>query len=170
MSEEVVSEIILSKTDLKNSGVLEIRAEQGTTGRLEVFFRHPVLAKVIAKMAMGNYPAADFASVYKPCLMEYPDPKAKGRAVSRPSIYAATKNLEAATDFDFARPPRGVLVANPEALDKGFSLLIDIKAPVPPDSVRKWGELLIKGCADIIAAARPYKMQWIMSESPMTKQ
>jgi hypothetical protein len=167
MSElEVKNEdVALSKRDLKNAGVLEIRGEQGSTGKLEIFFRHPVLAEVISKMSMGNYPMADFDKVYAPCLLEYPDPRAKGRAVSRPAIYAATKNIEGATDFDFTKPPRGVLVSNPEALRQGFSLIINIKQPVPNDTLRKWGKQLMDGCADIIAASKPFRMQWVMTET-----
>src|SRR5690242_18361691 len=105
--------VFVSKRDLKNSGVVEIRGEQGGTGKLVVFIRNPALADVIEKMAMGNYPTADFDKTYKSCLMPYPSPDAKGRSVSRPAIYAATKNFEAAADFSFSSPPRGVLIANP---------------------------------------------------------
>jgi hypothetical protein len=164
-SGEVKDDVALSKKDMKNSGILEIRGEQGSTGKLEIFFRHPVLADVVSKMAMGNYPMADFDKVYKPCLLEFPDPKAKGRAVSRPAIYAATKNFEAAADFTFSAPPRGILIANPDALRNGFSLTIELQQPVPHDTLRKWGKQLMDGCSDIIAASRPFKMSWYMTES-----
>lgn len=158
-------EVALSKKDHKNAGVLEIRGEQGSTGKLEIFFRHPVLADVIEKMAVGNYPIADFDKVYKPCLMDHPDPKAKGRAATRPPIYAATKNFEAAADFNFTSPPRGILIANPEALRRGYSLVIELQTPVPHDTLRKWGKQLMDGCSDIISASRPFKMAWVMTES-----
>lgn len=161
MSEEVVE---LSKKDLKNEGILEIRGEQGSTGKLVVYFRHPVLASIIEKMAMGNYPTANYAVAYKPVLMDHPDPKAKGRSVSRPAIYAATKNFEAAEDFSFSSAPRGVLISNPTALREGFELVIELKQPVPHDTLRKWGKQLMDGCADIIAASRPFKMEWTMRE------
>lgn len=153
--------VSLSKKDDKNSGILEIRGEQGSTGKLVIFFRHPVLAEVISKMAMGNYPGADFDKIYKPALMPFPNPEAKGRVVSRPAIYAATKNLEAGTDFSFSSPPRGVLVANPEALRNGFELTIELTTPVPYDTLRKWGKQLMDGCSDIIHASRPFKMAWV---------
>jgi hypothetical protein len=159
------SETLISKGDIKNEGVLEIRAENGAAGRLEVYFRHPVLAEVVAKMGMGNYNADQFDKVYTPCLMAHPDPKAKGRVVSRPAIYNSTKNFVAAADFDFTQAPRGVLIANPDALRAGYSLFIELKQPVPHDTLRKWGKQLMDGCADIIAASRPFTMQWVMTES-----
>jgi hypothetical protein len=162
-------QIEVSKQDMKNEGVLEIRGEQGSTGKLEVFFRHPVLADIVEKMGMGNYPAADFDKIYKPILMAYPDPKATGRVVSRPSVYNATKNIEGGTDFSFSSPPRGVLIANPAALRAGFSLVVELTAPVPHDTLRKWGKQLMDGCADIIAASRPFKMSWVMTESALPK-
>lgn len=156
---------LLTKSDQKNSGILEIRAENGSAGRLEVYFRHPVLAEVIEKMALGNYPTDQFDKIYKPVLMDHPDPKAKGRSASRPAIYNATKNFVASADFDFTQPPRGILIANPKALRDGFSLFVELKTPVPHDTLRKWGKQLMDGCADIIAASRPFKMQWVMTES-----
>lgn len=157
----------ITKRDLKNQGVVEIRGEQGSTGKLEIFIRQPLLADVIDKISMGNYPAGDFDKVYKPCLMEHPDPKAKGRAVSRPAIYAATKNFEAAADWSW-ETPRGVLVANPEALRNGFSLIIELTTPVPHDTLRKWGKKFDDGCKDIVAASRPFKMAWVTSASEST--
>lgn len=169
MSENTELDTLVSKADLKNEGILEIRAEQGSTGKLEIYFRHPVLANVIEKMGMGNYDRNEFAPVYKEILMDHPDPKAKaqGRVVSRPAIYSATKNFEGAVDFDFARPPRGVLISNPEAIRKGFSLVIELKAPVPQDTLRKWGKMFMDGCADIISASKPFRIQWVMTESPL---
>lgn len=165
----VPEDVAVSKKDIKNQGILEIRGEQGSTGKLVVFFRHPVLADVVSKMAVGNYPMADFDKVYKPVLMPHPNPEAKGRAATRPAIYQASKNFEAATDFSFSSPPRGVLISNPEALRAGFELIIDLTAPVPTDTLRKWGKQLMDGCADIIAASRPFKMQWVMTESTIGK-
>lgn len=156
---------LISKGDIKNTGILEIRAENGAAGRLEIFFRHPVLAEVVAKMGVGNYPAEQFDKVYTPCLLAHPDPKAKGRVVSRPAIYNTTKNIVPGTDFDFTQPPRGVIIANHEALRAGFSLFVELKTPVPTDTLRKWGKQLMDGCADIIAASRPFTMSWVMTES-----
>lgn len=163
------SEVSMSKADIKNQGVLEIRGEQGATGKLVVFFRHPVLADVVAKMAVANYPKADFDKVYKPILMDHPNPEAAklGRAATRPAIYTATKNFEAAADFSFTAPPRGILIANPEALRSGFELIVELTAPIPHDTLRKWGKQLMDGCADIIAASRPFKMSWVMTESAL---
>lgn len=158
---------IVTKRDEKNKGIVEIRGEQGSTGKLEIYIRQPLLADVIEKISMGNYPAADFDKVYKPCLMEHPDPKAKGRAVSRPAIYAATKNFEAAADWSW-ETPRGVLVANPDALRAGFSLIIELTTPVPHDTLRKWGKRFDDGCKDIIAASRPFKMSWITAANEST--
>lgn len=169
MSETVTAELPVSETIIskgeKNEGILEIRADNGAAGRLEVFFRHPVLAEVVSKMGMGNYPREQFDKIYAPCLLDFPDPKAKGKVVSRPAIYNTTKNFVAATDFDFAQPPRGVLISNPDALRAGFSLFIELKTPVPTDTLRKWGKMLMDGCADIISASRPFTMQWVMTES-----
>lgn len=165
------ADLSITKGDGKNNGILEIRADNGSAGRLEVYFRHPVLAEVVDKMAIGNYPKDQFDKVYSPCLLDHPNPKAKeqGRVVSRPAIYTATKNLVAGSDFDFSQPPRGVLISNPEALRKGFSIFIELKTPVPHDTLRKWGKLLMDGCADIIAASRPFTMQWVMTEKTPTK-
>lgn len=162
---------LLSKKDMKNQGVLEIRGEQGSTGKLVIFFRHPVLADVVAKMACANYPKADFDKIYKPILMDHPNPEAakQGRAATRPAIYTATKNFEAAADFSFTAPPRGILIANPEALRSGYELTIELSQPIPHDTLRKWGKQLMDGCADIIAASRPFKMSWVMTETPLGK-
>jgi hypothetical protein len=149
----------------KNSGILEIRAYDGTTGKLEIYFRHPLLAEVISKMTLGNYPIDQFDPVYKPILMEHPNPAAKGRAATRPAIYTTTKNFEAQPDFSFNSPPRGVLISNPHALREGFSLIVELKTPVPNDTLRKWGKQLMDGCTDIISASRPFKMSWVMTES-----
>jgi len=174
MSEDVkldapVSETLVVKKD--NDGRIEIRAEAGSAGRLEIYMRHPVLAEVIEKMAMGNFPKDQFDEVYAPCLLEFPDPKAKEqkKVVSRPAIYTTTKHFVGGTDFDFSAPPRGVLIANPEALRKGFSLFINLKAPVPTDVLRRWGNQWRDGCSDIITASRPFVMQWVMTEKPLSK-
>lgn len=165
-----VTDVALSKKDMKNSSVLEIRGEQGSTGKLVIFFRNPVLADVVEKMSMGNYLAADFDKIYKPCLMAHPNPEAKGRVATRPAIYQATKNFEAAADFSFSSPPRGILIANPKALRDGYELVIELQQPVPYDTLRKWGKQLMDGCADIIAASRPFKMSWVMTaDGPMGK-
>src|SRR5262245_30922257 len=73
----------------KGAGTLEIRGEQGSTGKLEIYFRHPVLADIVEKMSLGNYPGEQFAKEYKPCLYPHPDPKAakQGLVATRPAIY-----------------------------------------------------------------------------------
>lgn len=164
---ETQGEAVITKGDGKNTGVLEIRADNGAAGRLEVYFRHPILAEVIAKMGVGNYMGDQFDKVYKSILLEHPDPKAKaaGRVVTRPAIYTSTKNIVGGTDFDFNQPPRGVLLSNPEALRQGFSLFVELKNPVPYDTLRKWGKMLMDGCSDIIAASRPFTMSWYAVES-----
>lgn len=169
MTEIKASEVDISKES--NEGLLEIRAEKGNTGRLEVYIRHPILADVVANMALGNYPKTEFAKEYAPVLMDFPDPKAKslGFVATRPAITQATKNLEAAADFDFSKLPRTILFSNPDALRAGFSLFIDLKAPVAPDALRKWGKHVMDGASDIIVASRPYKMRWVASEEPMPK-
>lgn len=158
-------EKLIGKKD--NQGILEIRGEQGSTGKLEIYFRHPVLADIVEKMSVGNYPKADFDKLYQSILMDHPDPKARaaGRVATRPAIYAATKNFEGAVDFDFTKTPRGVLISNPESLRKGYSLMVELKAPVPYDTLRKWSKQLIDGCTDIITASRPFRIKWEMSES-----
>lgn len=164
-----MNEIDISKES--DEGLLEIRAEKGNTGRLEVYFRHPILADVIAAMALGNYPKSEFAPEYGPVLMDFPDPKAKslGFIATRPAIYQATKNVEGGADFDFTKLPRGILFSNPEALKNGFSLFVDLKSPVAPDALRKWGKHLMDGANDVISAATPYKMTWVASEAPLPK-
>lgn len=151
----------------ENQGILEIRGDQGSTGKLEIYFRHPVLADIVEKMSVGNYPKDDFDKVYRPILMDHPDPKAKaaGRVATRPAVYAATKNFEGAADFAFTNIPRGVLISNPEALRRGYSLMIELKAPVPYDTLRRWGKQLMDGCSDIITASRPFRITWSMTES-----
>ena len=163
------SEKILGKKE--NQGILEIRGDHGSAGKLEIYFRHLVLADIVEKMAMSNYPRDNFDPVYKPILMDHPDPKAKAanRVVTRALIYAATKNFEAAEDFSFSSTPRGILIANPEALRAGYSLMVELKAPVPYDTLRKWGKQLIEGCSDIITASRPFRINWTMTESTPSK-
>lgn len=163
-------EMVYSK-DLKAQGSLEIRADNGSAGRLEIYFRHPVLADVVEKMGISNFGMDDFDPVYKPILLPHPDPKARAakRCVTRTAIYNATKNFRSGTDFDFAQPPCGILICNPEALRQGFSLFIELKAPVPTDTQRKWGKQLVDGCNDIISSARPYTMAWVFKETTPTK-
>ena len=160
-------QLLIVKKDEK--GRIEIRADNGSAGRLEIYIRHPVLADVVEKMGISNYPADQFDDIYKPVLLPHPNPGAKGRVVTRSSIYQATKNIVGGTDFDFSLPPRGILISNPEALRKGFSLFVELKAPVPHDVLRKWGEMLKSGCSDIISASRPFTMQWVMTEKTPTK-
>lgn len=159
----------LSKKE--NQGILEIRGDQGSTGKLEVYFRHPVLADIVEKMALSNYPRENFDKTYWDILMNHPDPKAKaaGRVVTRAAIYTSTKNFEAADDFSFSSPPRGILIANPDALRRGYSLMVELKAPVPYDTLRKWGKQLMEGCSDIITASRPFRIEWTMKESTPSK-
>jgi hypothetical protein len=169
MSEEVKS-IEFPAVDIekgKGSGTLEIRGEQGSTGKLEIYFRHPVLADIVEKMSLGNFQGDQFAKEYKPCLMPHPDPKAAkiGLVATRPAVYVASKNFESGVDLDFAKPPRGILICNPTALRAGFSLVVELKTPVPVDTLRKWGQQLIRGCDDILAASRPFKIAWNMTES-----
>lgn len=151
----------------KGAGTLDIRGQQGSTGKLEIYFRHPVLADIVEKMSLGNFNGEQFAKEYKPCLMPHPDPKAakQGLVATRPAVYVASKNFESATDLDFTKPPRGILVSNPQALRDGFSLIVELKTPVPVDTLRKWGQQLIRGCDDILIASRPFKIAWNMTES-----
>lgn len=154
-------EVIKEKVDLKNDVRLEISgAGDGQT--LNIFIKAPILAGIIRKMSVGNYPAESYAEVYKPLLV--PLEQDKRRVVTRPAICKATKNFSPQTDFTWEDLPRPALLMNPDKLEEGYTLAVKVDKPVPPDVIRKWGKAFMDGCADIIQNARPFKMAWVMSE------
>lgn len=154
-------EVVKAREDVKNRVQLEItRPGDGQT--LSIFIKAPVLAEIIRKMDPGNYVLAQFAEIYHPILVKHPE--AKGRIVSRPAITRISKNFAAATDFSFAEPPRACLLHNPDLLATGYTLTYKVDAPVPPDTLRRWGKQFMEGCNDIISNARPFKMSWVMNQ------
>jgi hypothetical protein len=159
----ITPEVIKEKVDLKNDVRLEISGP-GDGQTLHLFIKAPILAEVIRKMATGNYPLQHYADVYKPILLLRED--AKDRVVTRPAIARATKNFVGGTDFDWNEAPRTPLLANPDMLAEGFTLIVKQDKPVPPDILRRWGKQFMDGCADIIQNARAFKMSWVMQETP----
>ncbi len=160
-----MSEIEMTPELLKkgNGGVFEVRAPQGQGGgSLEIYIRHPVLAEIIKNMTPGNYKKDGYDKVYAPCFLTLP--AATDRCITRPAIYGSTKNFVKGTDWSWDAP-RAILISNPEKLIQGFSLTIELKAPVPQDQLRRFGKMFMDGCSDIISAARPFKMTWNMVET-----
>lgn len=155
-----MSEIAIEKK--AGGGVVEIRSADDNVGKLEVYIRHPMLAEVIRKMTPGNYVRTEYDKVYQSILLAHPE--SKTHVVTRPAIYVATKNFGKGVDFSWDQPPRGILLCNPDKLAEGYCLAVDIKTPVPPETLRRWGKQFVEGCNDIIAASRPFKMTWVMTE------
>ena len=155
-------DIDLVKKNLKNSGILHIRGN-GTPSTLEVYIRQPVLADIIEKMTPGNYHYAQYDPIFHPILIRLP--KKEELVVTRPAIYIATTNFAKATVLDFSTLPPGILLCNHEKLREGFVLSVNLKAPVPNDTLRKWGKHFNDGVNDIISASKPFKMEWILRES-----
>lgn len=159
-------EILVEKQDVKNDLTFDVEST-GDGASLVISVRAPLLAEVIAKMAPSNYEKAAYADVFKPILAELPQNPA--RVVTRAAICKATKNFRAGTDFDWNQPPPAIMLANPDALRKGYKLTVKIEAPVPPDTIKRFGKLFMEGCGDILTNARPFKMQWVMREVPTFK-
>lgn len=164
--EKTDAEIELMKTNAKNQIIMEIsRPDDGQS--VAIFIKAPLLAEIVRKMANGNYPKADYSPIYKDLLV--PLEANKERIITKPAVAKITKNFVGGTDFDWAAP-RACLLYNADKLAEGFTLTYKVDQPVPPDVMRKWGKMLMDGCNDIIANARPFKMTWIMSETDGEKK
>jgi hypothetical protein len=132
---------------------------------LEIHIRAPVVANIVRSMAESNYPAEKYDAIYKPILLTKPDPTWKGRVATRAAISRCTRNIEGGVDFSFESKPRSILLANPDMLEAGYILTYKVTTPVPPDQIRRWGKEFMDGCADIIANARAFRMNWVMDET-----
>ena len=155
-------EVVKAKEDNLHQVKLEIsRPPEGSV--LHIYIKAPLVAAVIRGMATGNYAKGEYADIYKPVLKEIPDKK--DRVFTRPAITRATNKIVGGTDFSFAEPPRGILLANPDALEEGFTLVYKVDAPVPYDQLKKWGKQLMDGCQEIITNAKPFRMSWVMNKT-----
>ena len=161
MSEQAATEII---RDNKSNITLEISRPDGKQ-EYHIFIQAPKLAEIIAKMSPGNYALEEYTDIYKTILkpLEKEGKTVKDRVITYPAIARITKNFVAGTDFSWNEQPRSCLLYNPEKLREGFTLVYKITEPVLPDNLRKWGDMFVKGCKDIISNARPFKMSWILS-------
>ena len=153
----------VDKVDIKNDVQLEVTSN-GDGQNLKIFIRAPLLAAVIRKMAPSNYLRAEYSPIYKPILVALAD--TKDRVVTRAAIAKATKSFVGGTDFLWEENPRAILLANPDKLEEGYELVFKVDTPIPPATIKKWGRTFIEGCGDILSAARPFKLSWVMQETP----
>lgn len=152
---------VVDKVDIKNDLQLEIEGA-GDGLSLKIYVRAPQLAEVVRKMAPSNWERSAFAPVFKPILLELP--QNKERVITRGAISKATKNFVGAATLDFNEPPPAILLANPDALAEGYTLIHKLEKPCPPDVIKKWGKQFMEGCGDIMTAARPFKFAWAMQQ------
>lgn len=167
-------ETIKAREDAANDVRMEVTRPDGDASVLHLYIRAPVLAEVLRKFEPGNHPREDLALIYQPILLPLRtylaanNPAAKmppeNRIVTYPSIGRITKNFVPAVDFIWSEAPRSILLSNPDKLADGFTLVYKVDAPVPMDSIRRWGKMFMDGCNDILANARPFKMAWLMEE------
>lgn len=157
------AEVVKDRVDVKNDIQMQIaRTEDGQS--LSVFIRAPVLADVIRKMTTGNYRKDAYATVYTPILQDIVESEGKN-VITRPAITKITRLFVSGTDFLWEEAPRAILLANPDKLAEGYTITYKVDKPVPPDVVKKWGKQFMDGCHEILANARPFKMNWVMSET-----
>lgn len=166
-------ETIKAREDIVNQVAFEVSRPDNDASVLHIFLRAPVLAEVIRKFETGNHNKEDLAPIYAPVLLPlatlYPEGKNGKMAppnliVTRPGIARVTSNFRAAADFSWTEKPCSILLANPDKLAEGFTLIYKVDAPVPLETIRKWGKWFMDGCKDILANARPFKMSWVMEE------
>lgn len=158
-------EVVKEKVDLPNDVQMTITRPPGANV-LNIYIRAPMVAKIVRQMANSNYEKAKYSPIYKGILQDYPEEAAvaKGRVVTKKAITQATKNFVGGTDFSFAEAPRAILLANADILEQGYTLEYAVETPVPMDVIKKWGKQFMDGCKEIIAAAKPYKMSWVMNK------
>lgn len=158
---EPVLEVVKERTVDNSQMTMQIfRGQDPQT--LSIYVRAPILASVVRNMTPSNYDKAAYAEIYKPILRELPANKLK--VITRSAISKATRNFVPGTDFSFSENPRAILLANPEALEEGYTLQFKVDVPVAQEQLRKWGKLFIEGCMDIISNARPFRMSWVMNK------
>jgi hypothetical protein len=177
LTEEQI-DVLKARQDKKNEIILEITREVDAS-KLMIYIKAPILANVLRKFTPGNALEGDISPIYREILQPiYKDAligAASGRVtphrfVTRPSIAKITKNFMPKPDFDWGDKPSTILLANPDALEAGFTLIYKVEdKPVPPEHIRQWGESFFRGCNDIIANARPFKMAWVMTEDTAKK-
>ena len=161
-------EVVKAKMDLKNEITFQITRPIDSQ-ELHIYVKAPVLAEIVRKMDNGNYPSADYAPIYKGILNNIPD-ATPGRVFTKPAIGKITRNFVSGTDFSFTEPPRSILLANPDKLAEGFTLVYKMdQGPIPPEMLRKWGKQFCEGCTDIVANARAFRMTWVMHEQDSAK-
>lgn len=153
--------VVKAREDIENQVTLEIaRPPDGQS--LSIFIKAPLVAEVIKSMTPSNYELAKYQPIYRPILKEVEgNPKL---AITRAAIARATRNFVGGVDFSFSEPPRSILLANPEALIAGFTLVYKVESPVPYDLLKKWGKQFMLGCDEIITNAKPFRMSWVMNK------
>lgn len=160
-------QVVKEKVDPVSDVTLQItKPPEGQV--LNIYIRAPQVAKVIRQMAKSNYPKEKFAPIYKDILMDLAEAVGKdvGKlAVTRKAITTATKCFVSAADFSFTEAPRAILLANPDALEAGYTLTYKFDQPVPMDQLKKWGKAFMDGCKELIANARPFRMSWNMNKA-----
>lgn len=163
--ESVQPEVVKEKVDLPNDVTLHI-TRPAAANVLNIYIRAPMVAKIVRQMANSNYEKAKYAPIYKDILQDYPEEAAvaKGRVVTKKAITQATKNFVGGTDFSFKEAPRAILLANADALENGYTLTYTVDEPVPMEQIQKWGKQFMTGCKEIVAAAKPYKLSWVMNK------
>lgn len=166
------TEMMVDKVDIKNDLQLEIEGA-GDGLSLKISVRAPLLAEVIRKMAPSNFRRDGYHEVFKPILKGRESSPArtddKDWVITRAAIARATRNFVGATLLNFDEPPPSIMLANPDALADGYTLVLKLDKPVAPDTVKKWGKQFMDGCGEILTVARPYKFAWVMQQVPVYK-
>ncbi len=152
--------VVKEKVDQMNDVHCAIQRPPNDPSTLLIYIRSPTVARIVRSMTPSNYPKDKFAAIYQPILKELEQNKA--HAVTRAAIAKATKNFVPGVDFSFAENPRSILLANPDALEAGYTLTYKVETPVAMEQIKKWVKLFMTGCDELIVNARPFKMSWIM--------
>lgn len=149
---------------------VNLTISRGEDSSLHIFIQSKLVADIVRKMAPGNYERENVAEIYHPILAPIlkadntPDTTeaAKKRFRTRPAISKASTLFAQTTEFSFTDKPSTILLSNPDALEEGYTLIYKVEAPVPMDTLKRWGKNLMDGCTEIITNAKPFKMSWLM--------
>ena len=157
------AEVLKERVDTNTDVELNISRPMNDSQTLLIYIRAPMVANIIRAMTTSNYEKAKYAPIYAPILKEIPE--SKGVYVqTKAAVPKASKNFVSGTDFSFTENPRAILLANPEALEQGYTLTYKVEQPVPMDTLKRWGKLFLDGCEEIITNAKPFKMSWVMTK------
>jgi alkylhydroperoxidase/carboxymuconolactone decarboxylase family protein YurZ len=154
-------EILKAREDANGRITLRIkRSPDGT--KLLLYFKAPVLADIVEKMATGYTNESNLDKTLKGHLEEFKVKDKEGRFYkTRPALKAVTKHLAAIGNFSWDADPPTALLANPDKLRTGFEISHTPDKPVPPETVAAFGKKLFAAAREIITNAKPFTMTWV---------